>query len=270
MSRGGRGRGGYQGGGGGGGGGFGDRNDAHTLFVKNLPYDIDVEDLHDVFPGAKDIRMPRNRDGDGSHKGFAFVQYFSVDEVEAVLEEKQGYELSGNALFLDRMGGDGGRGGRGGRGGGRGFYRGGDRRGGGGGGGFYGGRGGGGGFGGYGGDQAPRSDLEGKTRVLFVKNLPYSIDADGVKSAFVGAKAARLPVRDDGRIKGFGYVEFASAEEAKAAFDTMNGADIGGRDCWLDFSEERPPPQGGGGYGGGRGGGRGGYGRGGGGGYRDY
>ena len=33
--------------------------------------------------------MPRNRDGDGSHKGFAFVQYFSVDEVEAVLEEKQ-------------------------------------------------------------------------------------------------------------------------------------------------------------------------------------
>merc|ERR1719462_718127 len=145
------GRGGGRGGGAAGGRDFGS-NDAQTLFVKNLADGVDVKDLQGVFPDSKEIRMPRKPDG--SHKGFAFVEFSSASEVNAALEEKQGSELSGNSLFLDKMGGGGGRGGRGGDRGGRGFGRG-DRGGRGGRGGFGGGRG---GFGG-GGDRAPRTDL---------------------------------------------------------------------------------------------------------------
>jgi len=120
-----------------------------------------------------------------------------------------------------------------------------------------------GGFGGgfRGGDRAPRTDLEGKTKTLFVRNLPYSIDEDELVSSFAGAQSARLPVRDDGRIKGFGYVEFGSPDEATNAFNTMNGAAIGGREVYLDYNEDRAGGSGGrgGGYGG-RGGFRGGRG----------
>merc|ERR1719462_1159966 len=174
------GRGGGRGGGAAGGRDFGS-NDAQTLFVKNLPDGTDVKDLQSVFPDSKEIRLPRKPDG--SHKGFAFVEFTSASEVDAALEEKQGSELSGNSLFLDKMGGGGGRGGRGGDRGGRGFGR--------------GDRGGRGGRGGFGGGRAPRTDLEGKTKTLFVKNLPFSVDEDGLKSHFTGAKAARLPIFED-------------------------------------------------------------------------
>jgi len=253
-------RGGGRGGGAGGGRDFGSNNDAKTLFVKNLAEDVDVKDLQGVFSGSKEIRIPRKPDG--AHKGFAFIEFDTPDAVSAALEEKQGSELNGNSLFLDKMGGGGGRGGRGGDRGGRGFGRG-DRGG-------RGGRGGGGDRGGF----QPRTDLEGKTKTLFVKNLPYSIDEDSLKAAFSGAKDARLPVfEDSGKKKGFGYVEFGSAEEAKSAHAAMSGAQIGGRDVVVDYSEERSGGGGGrGGFGGGgrgfgggrgRGGDRGGRGRGG-------
>ena len=102
---------------------------------------------------------------------------------------------------------------------------------------------------GRGGNYAPRLDLEGQTKTLFVKNLPYSIDEEELKSAFAGAVAARLPLRDDGRIKGFGYVEFGNVDEAVDAFASMNGAAIGGREVFLDYSEERSGGGGGRGWG---------------------
>merc|ERR1719187_1326698 len=110
-------RGGGRGGGAAGGRDFGN-NDAQTLFVKNLADGVDVKDLQGVFPDSKEIRMPRKPDG--AHKGFAFVEFASSSEVSAALEEKQGSELNGNSLYLDKMGGGGGRGGRGGDRGGRG------------------------------------------------------------------------------------------------------------------------------------------------------
>merc|ERR1719282_1153753 len=156
-------RGGARGGGRGGaaGGSFGSGNDAQTLFVKNLADGVDVKDLQGIFPDSKEIRIPRKPDG--AHKGFAFIEFTSASEVDAAMEEKQGSNLNGSSLFLDKMGQRGG--GRGGDRGGRGFGR--------------GDRGGRGGRGGFGGGRAPRTDLEGKTKTLFVKNLPFSVDEDG-------------------------------------------------------------------------------------------
>jgi len=236
--------------------------DESTLFVKGLAEDVVEDDLYDIFRSAKEIRIPVDRDH-GGNRGIAYIQFTSSDEVDSNLDEHQGTKLKGKSLFLDRNDKKGyGRGGnRGGRGGD--YNQGG-----------YGGRGGG---GGYGGDREPRSDLAGKTSTLFVKNLPYSLDEEDLRAAFDGAKAARMPVHaDSGRKKGFGYVEFHSAEDAEEAFKSMKGAEIGGRPVIIDFSEERQGGGGGGsgGFGGGRGGyggGRGGYGGGrGGGGYRDY
>lgn len=77
----------------------------------------------------------------------------------------------------------------------------------------------------------------------------------------------RLPTdRETGEPKGFGYVTFASIDEAKAALEAMQGAYISSRPVRLDYSQPRPQNDAGGrgGFGGrGRGGDRGGRGRGG-------
>jgi RNA recognition motif-containing protein len=55
--------------------------------------------------------------------------------------------------------------------------------------------------------------------------------------------------RDSGRSKGFGFVEMASADEAQAAIDALDGKEVGGRT--LKVNEARPqtdrPPRSGGG-----------------------
>lgn len=69
----------------------------------------------------------------------------------------------------------------------------------------------------------------------------------------------RLPTDpDSGRPKGFGYVQFSSIDEAREAYNQLNGADLEGRAVRLDFSTPRTGGGAGGGRGGGFGGGRGG------------
>eukprot|EP00708_Paratrimastix_pyriformis_P002921 GAFH01001682.1.p1 GENE.GAFH01001682.1~~GAFH01001682.1.p1 ORF type:complete len:271 (+),score=90.77 GAFH01001682.1:434-1246(+) len=50
--------------------------------------------------------------------------------------------------------------------------------------------------------------------------------------------------RETGRPRGFAYAEFATVEDAQAALQAMNGADISGRSLRLDFAQsERRSPQ---------------------------
>ena len=120
------------------------------------------------------------------------------------------------------------------------------------------------------GDSEPSEE----SSTLFVANLAFDATTDligeefGKHGAVIGV---RLPTNQDtGAPKGFGYVEFSSVEEAKNAFNKMNGAKILNRSIRVDFSTPRPPrgddnSPGGfrGGRGGGRGRGRGGFDRGG-------
>ena len=106
---------------------------------------------------------------------------------------------------------------------------------------------------------------------LYVGNLPFQTTSDDLREHFAQAgsveSASVVEDRMTGRSRGFGFVEMATAEEAAAAIEQLNGKDFGGRN--LTVNEARPRtdrPGGGGGYGGNRGGG-GGYGGGGGGGY---
>jgi RNA recognition motif-containing protein len=68
--------------------------------------------------------------------------------------------------------------------------------------------------------------------------------------------------RESGRSRGFAFVSMSTDEEANAAIQQMNGADLDGRPLRVNIAEERRPGGGGGG-GGFRGGGGGGGGGGG-------
>jgi cold-inducible RNA-binding protein len=105
---------------------------------------------------------------------------------------------------------------------------------------------------------------------LYVGNLSYTTTQDTLHEAFSSHgsvdEVAVITDRETGRPRGFAFVSMNNDQEARAAIEALNGAEVDGRT--ISVNEARPKSDsrsGGGGYGGGRGGG-GGYGGGGGGG----
>lgn len=86
------------------------------------------------------------------------------------------------------------------------------------------------------------------SKKLYIGNLPWSIDDEGLKEAFAayGTIEDSFVMKDrySGRSKGFGFVTFSSEEEAAAAVEAMNGKELDGRALTVDFA--RPKTEGGG------------------------
>ncbi|TVR14661.1 MAG: RNA-binding protein [Planctomycetota bacterium] len=99
---------------------------------------------------------------------------------------------------------------------------------------------------------------------LYVGNLPFSMDTDSLRDQFSAhgevVDAIVLTDRDTGRSRGFGFVTFASDDQAASAAEALDGADCDGRRLTVNEARERTerPRGAGGGGGGGRGGFRGG------------
>jgi RNA recognition motif-containing protein len=111
------------------------------LYVGNLPYSANEQDLHDLFAGTghevTEAKLVMDRES-GRPRGFAFVEMTTDAGAEAAIANLNGKDFQGRTLTVNEArersaGGGGGRGGGFGGGGGRGGGRGG--RGGGGGGG---------------------------------------------------------------------------------------------------------------------------------------
>ena len=107
-------------------------------------------------------------------------------------------------------------------------------------------------------------------RKLFVGNLPFSTEENTLQDLFgqIGQVESVRVMRDQatGRSRGFGFVEMATEDDARAAVEKLNESEVDGRR--IAVNEARPPAAGGGrGFGGGGGGGNRGFGGGGGGGY---
>lgn len=94
------------------------------------------------------------------------------------------------------------------------------------------------------------------SKTLFVKGLSEDTTEETLKESFEGSVRARIVTdRETGSSKGFGFVDFNSEEDAKAAKEAMEDGEIDGNKVTLDWAK----PKGEGGFGG-RGGGRGGFG----------
>jgi RNA recognition motif-containing protein len=110
---------------------------------------------------------------------------------------------------------------------------------------------------------------------LYVGNLSFNTNADGVRTAFqqfgTVSDVHLVTDRETGRSRGFAFVTMGTPEEAAKAIEGMDGKTIDGRPLRVNEAEQRQQRGGGGGGGGGGyrggGGGGGGYRGGGGGGY---
>lgn len=76
---------------------------------------------------------------------------------------------------------------------------------------------------------------------LYVGNLPWSIDEEGLKKLFESYNPDEVALIKDkfsGRSKGFGFVTIPDDEVAKKAMSEMHGKDIEGRE--LKVTEATP------------------------------
>ena len=77
---------------------------------------------------------------------------------------------------------------------------------------------------------------------LYVGNLSYNTTDGELQDVFeefgTVESAVVISDRDTGRSKGFGFVEMSSSEEADAAIEALDGAEVGGRT--LRVNEARP------------------------------
>ncbi|KAI9760734.1 MAG: hypothetical protein M4579_001472 [Chaenotheca gracillima] len=210
-----------------------------SLFVGNLSWNIDEEWLAREFEEFGEIagsRIVTDRES-GRSRGFGYVEFSNAADAAKALEGKKGQEIDGRIANVDfstpRPSNDSPR------------------------------------------DQAKTrasnfgDSTSPPSSTLFVGNVSFEANEDMIGesfSSFGEILSIRLPTdQTTGAPKGFGYVEFSSVDEAKAALDSMQGSSIGGRAIRLDFSTPRSntggSPRGGGrgGFGdrGGRGGGRG-------------
>ncbi|MCC6491757.1 MAG: RNA-binding protein [Pirellulales bacterium] len=100
---------------------------------------------------------------------------------------------------------------------------------------------------------------------LYVGNLSYTTTQDTLYDAFGAhgsvAEVAIISDRETGRPRGFAFVAMNNDQEARAAIEALNGAEVDGRT--ITVNEARPKADRNGGGGRGYGGGRGGYGGGG-------
>lgn len=211
-----------------------------NLFVGNLSWNVDEDWLSREFSEFGTItgcRIITDRDS-GRSKGFGYVEFDDESAAAAALEAKKGAQLDGRELNVDFSVPRGDR------------------------------------------TDAPRgarvNDRASKfgdqksnpTETLFVGNVSFEATAEMLQETFAEygtINRVSLPTdRDTGAPKGFAYIGFESVDQAQAAMEALNGADVAGRNVRLDFAQPRPDDggAGGGGRGGGRGGSFGGGGRG--------
>ncbi|KAL7714298.1 hypothetical protein QTN25_008198 [Entamoeba marina] len=77
---------------------------------------------------------------------------------------------------------------------------------------------------------------------VFVKNIPYSWERDDLFNYFESygpIKTRVITSMEDGRSRGFGYLDFDDKTIADKVINEMNGSDVEGRALYLDHAESK-------------------------------
>ncbi|KFP23741.1 Nucleolin, partial [Colius striatus] len=170
--------------------------DARTLFVKNLPYRVTEDELREVFENALEVRIVMNKEGNS--KGMAYIEFKTEADANKALEEKKGTEIDGRTLVIDFTGEKSHQ----------------DHQ----------------------KDFSPIGGGERESKTLIVNNLSYAASEETLQELFKKASSIKMPQNNQGRPKGYAFVEFPTTEDAKEALNSCNNTEIEGRAIRLEFS----------------------------------
>lgn len=208
-------------------------SDAQKLFVAGLPDSVTEEVLRGLFTesgsNVVELTLPRDR-MTGRPRGFAFVRMGSVEEADRARSVLDGRILDGRSISVRPFQAEPPA-----RGEGRPMM----------------------------GDRGPREPREPRAggmggpapdRTLYVGNLPYDATQEEIEVLLTGLGVepvlrVHLPLDQDGRKRGFGFVTLGSADVAKNSIDQLRGAELRGRRLIVNLAHPKGtgPGEGGGG-----------------------
>ncbi|XP_078435803.1 chloroplast RNA-binding protein 33 [Wolffia australiana] len=181
---------------------------ARRLYVGNLPYSLTPSDLAEAFSEAgsvSSVEVVYDRVTDRS-RGFAFVTMGSADEALSAIRMLDGTQLGGRTVKVNFPE----------------VPRGGERE-----------------VMGPKIREARRSFIDSEHK-LYAGNLSWLVNSTDLRAAFSGCEgllgAKVIYERDTARSRGYGFVSFASDEDAQSALAAMNGVELQGRPLRLNVA----------------------------------
>ena len=182
-----------------------------NVFVKNLDENVDDSELEKVFtPFGKITSALISRDEQtGRSKGFAFINFETHTAAEAAVNELNGFDLHGRALFVGRAQKKAERAEE-------------LRR------------------------QFEADKMERSNKFvgvnLYVKNLAESIDEEKLRhefAAFGTVTSCKIMFDEKAVSRGFGFVCFSNSEESARALGEMNGRMLVGKPLYVAFAQRK-------------------------------
>uniref|UniRef100_A0A2P2LNP0 28 kDa ribonucleoproteinic-like n=1 Tax=Rhizophora mucronata TaxID=61149 RepID=A0A2P2LNP0_RHIMU len=174
------------------------------IFVGNLPYDVDSQNLAELFEKAGTVEIAEviyNRETDTS-RGFGFVTMSAVEEAEKAVEMFHRYDLDGRLLTVNKAAPRGTQP-----------------------------------------PERPRPGSE-TGYIIYVGNLPWAVDNGHLEQIFSEhGKVVNARVvydRDSGRSRGFGFVTMSTEAEMNDAIAALDGQNVDGRAIRVSAAEGRP------------------------------
>jgi len=179
-----------------------------TVYIEGLPYASNEEEVRRLFATAgtvSDVRLPRYQDS-GRLRGYGHIDFATSEEAANAIVKMNGATLGGRYLNVAPAVEKGAK------------------------------------------VTAIKKSLSTKSRppgcrTIFVKNLPYDINEDALRTVFLRFGKivdVRIPIwNDTKRRKGVGYIQFATDYATEEAFKSE--ITIRGRNLILDFDSSQQP-----------------------------
>ncbi|XP_075410390.1 polyadenylate-binding protein 4 isoform X4 [Tenrec ecaudatus] len=180
-----------------------------NVYIKNFGEEMDDEGLKELFSQfGKTLSVKVMRDPNGKSKGFGFVSYEKHEDANKAVEEMDGKEIGGKAIFVGRA------------------QKKVERQ----------------------AELKRKFEQLKQERIsryqgvnLYIKNLDDTIDDEKLRKEFspFGSITSAKVMLEDGRSKGFGFVCFSSPEEATKAVTEMNGRIVGSKPLYVALAQRK-------------------------------
>ena len=175
------------------------RSGAGNIFIKNLDPAIDNKALHDTFAAFGNILSCKVAGEGEKSKGYGFVHFESVESAQAAITHVNGMLLNDRIVYV-------------------GFHQ----------------------------PKKDRSSLSEGAQAIFtnvyVKNLDESVNDDELMelfSKFGKITSALVSTDENGKSKGFGFVNFENHQDAQKATDEMNDKEVKGKSLFVGRAQSK-------------------------------
>ena len=171
-----------------------------NIFIKNLDEQIDNKALHDTFVAFGNVLSCKvATDEQGRSKGYGFVHYETAEAAETAIKAVNGMLLNDKKVYV--------------------------------------------------GPHIPRKERQSKLDEmkaqftnLYIKNLDTEVTQEEFEELFKrygNVTSAIVQVDDEGRSKGFGFVNYETHEEAQAAVDGLHETDFNGKKLYVTRAQKK-------------------------------